>query len=62
MITIENKKHGAIGVYVGRSSPVSVSAASQGGASVIRDYEDSLAEPLLDPISLASGEIHRLAE
>jgi hypothetical protein len=64
MITIGNKKHGARGIYVGRPSPLGNSfplrrEAEQ--AAVIRDYEDWLAEQLLDPRSAASIEMSRLA-
>ena len=65
MITVGNKKHGARGVYVGRPSPLGnpfVLHREEGRAAVIRDYEDWLAEQLLDPKSPASREIHRLAE
>lgn len=64
MITVGNKKQGARGVYVGRPSPLGNPFAMQGEATrtqVIRDYEDWLAEQLLDPSSAASIEIHRLA-
>jgi hypothetical protein len=64
MITVGNKKHGARGIYVGRPSPLGNPFAMQGKATraqVIRDYEDWLAEQLLDPCSPASIEIHRLA-
>ena len=65
MITIGNKKHGACGIYVGRTSSLGNPFPMQGEATraaVIRDYEDWLAEQLLDPSSPASREIHRLAE
>ena len=65
MITVGNKTHGAKGIYVGRPSPLGNPFAMQGEASraqVIRDYEDWLAEQLLDPSSPASIEMHRLAE
>jgi len=64
MITVGNKQRGARGIYVGRSSPLGnpfplLREAER--AAVIRDYEDWLAEQLLDPRSPASIEIHRLA-
>ena len=64
MITVGNKKHGARGIYVGRPSPLGnpfplLREAER--AAVIRDYEDWLAEQLLDPYSAASIELHRLA-
>jgi hypothetical protein len=65
MITVENKKHGARGIYVGRPSPLGNPFPMQGEAeraAVIQAYEDWLAEQLLDPSSPASREIHRLAE
>src|SRR5262245_66689562 len=65
MITVGNKKQGARGAYVGRPSPLGNPFPMQGEAeraAVIRDYEDWLAEQLLDPSSPASREIHRLAE
>jgi Domain of unknown function (DUF4326) len=65
MITVGNKKHGARGFYVGRPSPLGNPFTMQGEAeraAVIRDYEDWLAEQLLDPSSTVSREIHRLAE
>ena len=65
MITVGNKKHRASGIYVGRPSPLGNPFAMQGEAeraAVIGDYEDWLAEQLLDPKSPASREIHRLAE
>jgi len=64
MITVGNKQHGARGIYVGRPSPLGNPFAMQGEATraqVIRDYEDWLAEQLLDPKSPASIELHRLA-
>ena len=64
MISVGNKQHGAKGMYVGRPSPLGNPFAMQGEstrAQVIRDYEDWLAEQLLDPHSAASIEIHRLA-
>jgi hypothetical protein len=64
MITVGNKQRGARGIYVGRPSPLGNPFAMQGDATraqVIRDYEDWLAEQLLDPSSPASREIHRLA-
>jgi hypothetical protein len=64
MITIGNKKHGARGIYVGRPSPLGNPFAMQceaERASVIRDYEDWLAEQLLAPRSAASIEMSRLA-
>ena len=64
MIIVGNKKHDARGIYVGRPSPLGNPFAMQGEATraeVIRDYEDWLAEQLLDPSSEASIEIHRLA-
>ena len=65
MITVGNKKHGARGIYVGRPSPLGnpfVLHREEQRAAVIRDYEDWLAEQLLDPSSPTSREIHRLAE
>ena len=65
MITVGNKKHGACGIYVGRPSPLGNPFTMQGEserAAVIRDYEDWLAEQLLDPSSPASIEIYRLAK
>ena len=65
MITVGNKKHGKSGIYVGRPSPLGNPFPMQGEAeraAVIRNYEDWLAEQLLDPNSPASREIHRLAE
>ena len=65
MITVGNKKHGARGIYVGRPSPLGNPFPlhrEDERAAVIRDYEDWLAEQLLDPKSPASREIHRLAE
>ena len=65
MITVGNKQHGARGIYVGRPSPLGNPFAMQGEATrvqVIRNYEDWLAEQLLDPSSPASREIERLAE
>ena len=64
MITVGNKKHGVKGIYVGRPSPLGNPFAMQGEstrAQVIRDYEDWLAEQLLDQHSPASIELHRLA-
>ena len=65
MITVGNKKHGARGIYVGRPSllgnPFPLHREEE-RANVIRDYEDWLAEQLLDPSSPASCEIHRLTE
>jgi len=64
MITVRNKQYGARGIYVGRPSPLGNPFAMQGEATraqVIRDYEDWLAEQLLDPSSPAHREIHRLA-
>ena len=64
MITVGNKKQGARGIYVGRPSPLGNPFAMQGEATraqVIRDYEEWLAEQLLDPHSAASIEIYRLA-
>ena len=64
MITIGNKKHGACGIYVGRPSPLGSTFAMHGEetrAQVIRDYEDWLAEQLLDPRGAAGIEIRRLA-
>ena len=64
MIAVGNKKHGARGIYVGRPSPLGNPFTMQGEetrAQVIRDYEDWLAEQLLDPHSAASIEMHRLA-
>ena len=65
MITVGNKKHGASGIYVGRPSPLGNPFPMQGEATrvaTIRDYEDWLAEQLLDSSSQASCEIHQLAE
>jgi Domain of unknown function (DUF4326) len=65
MITVGNKQHGARGIYVGRPSALGNPFAMQGEATrpqVIRDYEEWLAEQLLDPKSPASREIHRLAD
>jgi uncharacterized protein (DUF488 family) len=65
MITVGNKKHGARGIYVGRPSLLGnpfVLHREEQRAAVIRDYEDWLAEQLLDPSSPASCEIQRLAE
>jgi len=64
MITVGNKKHGARGIYVGRPSPLGnpfplVREAER--AAVIREYEDWLAEQLLDPHSASSIEMSRLA-
>ena len=64
MIIVGNKKHGAHGIYVGRPSPLGNPFPMQGEATraaVIRDYEDWLAEQMLDSRSAASIEIHRLA-
>jgi hypothetical protein len=64
MITVGNKQHGACGVYVGRPSSLGnpfVMRGEETRAQVIRDYEDWLAEQLLDSSSPASIEIHRLA-
>ncbi len=64
MITIGNKKQGARGIYVGRPSPLGNPFPLQreaDRAAVIHDYEDWLAEQLLDPRSAASIEIHWLA-
>jgi hypothetical protein len=64
MITVGNKKHGVRGIYVGRPSPLGNPFAMQceaQRAAVIREYEDWLAEQLLDARSAASIEIHRLA-
>jgi hypothetical protein len=64
MITVGNKQHGAKGIYVGRPSPLGNPFAMQREAeraSVIRAYEDWLAEQLLDPRSPASIEMRRLA-
>ena len=57
MITIGHEKHGARGIYVGRPSPLGNPFAMQGEATptqVIRNYEEWLAEKLLDPRSTAS--------
>ena len=64
MISVGNKQHGAKGMYVGRPSPLGNPFAMQGEstrAQVIRDYEDWLAEQLLDPRSPVSIEMSRLA-
>jgi hypothetical protein len=64
MITVGNKKQGARGIYVGRPSLLGNPFAMQSEATraqVIRDYEDWLAEQLLDPRSAASIEIYRPA-
>jgi hypothetical protein len=64
MITVGNKQRGARGIYVGRPSPLGNPFAMQGEttrAHSIRDYEDWLAEQLLDPKSPASIEMDRLA-
>jgi len=64
MITVGNKRHGTSGIYVGRPSPLGNPFAMQGEATraaVIREYEDWLAEQLLDPKSPASREMSRLA-
>src|SRR5262245_31318768 len=64
MITVGNKKYGARGIYVGRPSalgnPFPLHREEE-RAAVIRDYENWLAEQLLDPKSPASRELHRLA-
>ena len=64
MITIGNKKYGARGIYVGRPSalgnPFPLRCEAERTA-VIRDYEDWLAEQLLDLTSPASVEMSRLA-
>ena len=63
MITVGNKKQGARGIYVGRPSPPGNPFPLHREveqAAVIRDYEDWLADQLLDPRSAASIEIHRL--
>jgi hypothetical protein len=65
MITVGNKKHGACGMYVGRPSPLGNPfplRREADRAMVICDYEDWLAEQLLDQDSPASREIHRLAK
>ena len=64
MITVGNKQHGAKGIYVGRPSPLGnpfplLREAER--AAVIHDYEDWLAEQLLDPRSAVSIEMSRLA-
>ena len=64
MITVGNKQRGARGIYVGRPSALGNPFRlyrEEDRAAVIRDYEDWLAEQLLDPSSPASIEIHRLA-
>jgi uncharacterized protein DUF4326 len=64
MITVGNKKRGARGIYVGRPSALGNLFRlhrEEERAAVIRDYEDWLAEQLLDVSSPASREIHRLA-
>ena len=64
MISVGNKQHGAKGMYVGRPSPLGNPFAMQGEstrAQVIRDYEEWLAEQLLDPCSAASTEMSKLA-
>ena len=64
MITVGNKQHGARGIYIGRPSVLGNPFPMQGEATraqVIHDYEDWLAEQLLDPSSPVSREIHRLA-
>jgi hypothetical protein len=64
MITVENKKHGARGIYIGRPSPLGNPFPLHREAervAVIRDYEEWLAEQLLDPSSAASIEMSRLA-
>ena len=64
MITVGNKKQGARGIYVGRPSPLGNPFPlhrEAERAAVIRDYEEWLAEQLLDARSAASIEIHRLA-
>lgn len=58
MIMVGNKKQGARGIYVGRPSPL-LSEAER--AVVIHNYEDWLAEQLLDTSSAASIEMSRLA-
>ena len=64
MITIGNKKYGARGIYVGRPSPLGNLFRlhrEEERAAVVRDYEDWLAQQLLNPSSPTSIEIHRLA-
>jgi Domain of unknown function (DUF4326) len=64
MITVGNKKHSALGIYVGRPSPLGNPFPlhrEEERARVIRDYEDWLAEQLLDSNSAASIEMSRLA-
>ena len=64
MITVGNKQRGARGIYVGRPSPLGNPFPlhrEAERASVIRDYEDWLAEQLLDTSSAVSVELHRLA-
>jgi hypothetical protein len=64
MITVGNKKHGAYGIYVGRPSPLGNPFplhCEAERAAVIGDYEDWLAEQLLDARSAASIEMSRLA-
>jgi len=64
MITVGNKKHGARGIYVGRPSPLGNPFplhCEAERARVIRDYEEWLAEELLDTRSAASIEMSRLA-
>jgi hypothetical protein len=64
MITVGNKQRGARGIYVGRPSPLGnlfPLHREAERASVIRGYEDWLAEQLLDPKSAANVALHRLA-
>jgi hypothetical protein len=64
MITVGNKKQGARGIYVGRPSPLGNPFPLHCEAervAVIRDYEDWLAEQLLDARSAVSIEMSRLA-
>jgi hypothetical protein len=64
MIRVGNKRHGDRGIYVGRPSPLGNPFAlyrEADRAALIRDYEDWLAEQLLDEDSPASRGIHRLA-
>jgi hypothetical protein len=64
MITVGNKQRGARGIYVGRPSPLGNPFPlhrEAERASAIRDYEDWLAEQLLNPKSPASIEMRRLA-
>jgi hypothetical protein len=61
MIIVGNRKRGARGIYVGRPSPLGNPFAMRHETErdqVIRDYEDWLAEQLLDP---SSREMSRLA-